>query len=219
MALSKVQKAGIAALSLAAIFTAASPAFALEPKQCLPLAEMNAALKAEGQRTLIVGNREALQNPTGQVKDASVHKFLNTVTGNSDGSEGYQLEGDLPRTENSTKICVGAKLTNIRLFDARRPGVPQGALLGGKFDDAVRSYEREGTRPMVIADTLHKSADGNYRTGLPMALLGNMEKSAALMYTRLPDGRPQEMLLMGDVEYTQTALNRLGTQVAMRSPN
>jgi hypothetical protein len=46
----------------------ANTAAALEPKQCLPIAEMNAALKADGQRSLIIGDRWALKNPTGKIK-------------------------------------------------------------------------------------------------------------------------------------------------------
>ncbi|AUW58053.1 hypothetical protein C1T17_07965 [Sphingobium sp. SCG-1] len=196
----------------------ASPAYALDAKQCLPMSEMNAALKAEGQRTLVIGDREAIQNPTGKIKDASVLRFVNTVTSNADGSLGYQLEGDLPRAQASHQVCVAAKLTNVRLFDARRPGVPQEALLGGKFDEAIREIEKLGTRPMVVADTVHTGADGQSRQGLPIVLLANVEHKGGHLFTRLANGQPQFLMQMGDTEYTPAGLARLNPQVAMVSP-
>lgn len=104
--------------ALAFLLLGSSAAHALEPKQCLPIAEINAALKAEGQRTLILGDREALHDPIGNAKDITVTRYANAVTANADGSLGYQLEGDLPRAQASTSMCVRARLTHIRLFDA-----------------------------------------------------------------------------------------------------
>lgn len=210
-------KSAFAAALIATACVSAS-AQALEAKQCLPMAEMNAALKAEGQRTLVIGDREAIQNPTGKIKDAAVLRFVNTVTANSDGSLGYQLEGDLPRAQASHQVCVAAKLTNVRLFDARRPGVPQDALLGGKFDEALRANEKLGTRPMVMADTVHTGADGQNRMGLPIVLLANVEHKGGHMFTRLANGQPQFLMQMGDTEYTSAGLARLNPQVAMVSP-
>lgn len=202
-----------------AAICASTPAMALEVKQCLPMAEMNTALRAEGQRTMIIGDREALQNPTGKIADASILRFVNTVTSNQDGSVGYQLEGNLPRSEVSTTVCVRAKLTNVQLFDARRPSLPQAVLLGGEFEKAIReSADEKGTRPMVYADTVFKRADGSERVGLPMVIIGNIPHKTAFMVTRLANGKPTEMMQMADTEYTQAGLQRIGTQVAMREP-
>lgn len=220
MSRSKILNSALGAAFVAAM-AAATPAQALEPKQCLPMAEMNAALKAEGQRTMIIGDRLAIQNPTGLVKDASVLRYVNTVTSNADGSLGYQLEGDLPRARPSTKVCVAAKLTNIRLFDARKPGVNTSAFLGGNFDEIVRDNETRGGRPMAQADTLHRNADGSYRTGLPLTVFGNMETRGGAIYARDTDGKALRLAVMGDTEYTQAGLQMVGgvTQVAMRGPN
>lgn len=185
-------------------------ALALEPRQCLPLAEINAALKAEGQRTLIIGDRKAVNDAPERASGVSVTRYANVVTSNADGSLGYQIEGDLPRAQASTRMCVTARLTRIRLFDARKPGVQPGALLGGAFDIEVRENERIGTRPMLIADTVHPAPDGSTRVGLPMIVFGNMAGRSAAIYARLPDGRAAFMVLMGDADYTPEALRRLG---------
>ena len=197
-----------AAFAAAASFAGANPAMALDAKQCLPMAEMNAALKAEGQRTMIIGDREALSDPTGRIADASIHRFVNTVTSNTDGSVGYQLEGDLPRAQSSTKVCVRAKLTNIQLFDPRVPIVPKVVLLGGQFDNVVNSYAAKGVRPMVLADTVQRSSDGE-RKGLPFVMFGDYETRVAAITTRMPDGRPQFLVGMADTEYTPAGLEWL----------
>lgn len=210
----------LGAAFLAAI-AAVTPAHALEAKQCLPMAEMNTALKAEGQRTMIIGDRLAINNPTGQIKDASVSRYVNTVTSNADGSLGYQLEGDLPRAKISNQVCVRAKLTNVRLFDARRTGLNTEAMLGGAFDNILRENEAVGTRPMVQADTLHRKADGSERLGLPLTVFGNPVERAGGIYARDTDGEARRLAVLGDTEYTPAGLQKVSglTQVAMRGPN
>jgi len=188
---------------------AATPALALEPKQCLPMAQMNAALKAEGQRSLIIGDRRAVNDAPERASGVRVTNYANIVTSNADGSVGYQLEGDLPRAQSSTSMCVRAKLTNIRLFDARKPGTLPGMLLGGAFDDDVRDKEKRGTRPMVITDTVHRAPDGSQRLGLQMIVYGNMAGRSASIYARDANGDPVFMVLMGDTDYTPFAIQTL----------
>lgn len=200
--------ASLLGTAFVAAIAATTPAYALEAKQCLPMAEMNAALRAEGQRTMIIGDREVIRNPTNQVKDMRVDRWVNTVTANNDGSLGYQLEGDLPRAQPSTKVCVAAKLTNIRFFDAAKPGVPKGALLGGRIDDVLKANETIGSRPMVVADTLHKGANGSEARGLPMVLSGNVPEKSGVIYGRSANGEPVKLVNLGNLEYTTAGLQR-----------
>lgn len=217
MSQKKVIQSAMGAAFLAAACLS-SPAQALEPKQCLSMAEMNAALRAEGQRTMIIGDRQALQNPTGKIEDADILRYVNTVTSNDDGSLGYQLEGDLPRAQASTNVCVRAKLTNVRLYDANRAAIPQAVFLGGKFDDVVRGHAVKGIRPMMIADTLHPTGNGNDRMGLPLVMFGNAARKTASLETKLSDGSPQFLMLMADTEYTAAGRARLNPQVAVNEP-
>ena len=182
----------------------------LEAQQCLPIAQMNMALKSEGQRTLVIGNREALNNAPERSSGVKITRYADAVTSNADGTVGYQLEGDLPRDQSSTSMCVRAKLTNVQLFDARVPGLNRAAFLGGEFDEQVRVLERGGTRPMIIADTVHRRPDGSERLGLPMVLFGNIAQRSASIQTKGPDGKGAFMVLMGDTDYTPEALRRLG---------
>jgi len=194
---------------IASVMVTSWPALALEPKQCLPLFEMNAALKADGQRSLILGNREALNDPTGHAKDMTVTRYANIVTSNLDGSLGYQIEGDLPRAQASVTMCVRARLTNIKLFDANKPGPPQEVMLGGLFSKSVLGLEAKGTRAMLKAETLHPNAGGGYHLGAPLVVFGNMEGRSGSLTTMTSKG-PQLLAVMGDVDYTPEALRRLG---------
>lgn len=207
------------ALGVVLAFTAAAqPALALEPKQCLPMAEMNAALRAEGQRTMIIGDRVAINDDGSRPSGVRFDRYVNTVTSNADGSTGYQLEGDLPRVQSSTIVCVATKLMNVRLYDARGTHIPPAAYLGGQFDAVVKENAAKGSRPMLVADTVHPSPGGVERRGLPIVLFGNVPHRTGSIATRLPDGKPQFLVGMADTDYTPAGLARLNPQVAMVSP-
>lgn len=186
-----------------------SPALALEPRQCLPMAEMNAALRAEGQRTLIIGNRVALRNDATRESGLRVQGWVNTFTSNDDGSVGYNLEGDRPVGQPSTRVCVAGKFTNIRLYDARRPGVPPAALRGGPFDDFLRRNERNGIRPMLQADAISAGPNSEARRGNVVTLEADVARGEATLFLTRPDGRSESLLLMNNVAYTPAGLERL----------
>lgn len=199
---------GIVALSVYPIAATAQD-LALTPKLCLPISEMNAALKASGQRTLVIGDRRAVNDAPERSSGVRVTNYANAITANADGSIGYQLEGDLPRAQSSTTMCVAAKLTNIRLFDARKPGTLPDMLLGGAYDTEVREKEKLGTRPMVIADTVSRGPDGSERLGLQMILFGNVKGRSASLYARLPNGKGEALILMDNTDYTPFAIQQL----------
>jgi hypothetical protein len=204
-----------------ALMACANPAFALEPGQCLPMAEMNAALRAEGQRTMIVGNRSAVQERDAAGNPTRVVENVETITSNADGSLGYNLGGDRPREEASTRVCVGAKLTNIRLYDASQPTIPRDAYLGGTFNQVVDRNAALGTRPMVVADTVFSNDNGGTRLGRPIVLFGNMEIRGASLMTFTANREPAELALMVDTDYTPAAMERIngGRTLAALSPN
>ena len=99
----------------------ASDAWALDTGQCLPAAQVRATLTAEGQNTIILGNRTGYGYPTALV-----------FTSNGDGSEGYALRGDKPLGEQ-----------DVRLNDVTRPGVPAWAKLGGDPAAAAAICKRD----------------------------------------------------------------------------
>ena len=199
----------VACGALASAVLLPSSLLALEPRQCLPMAEMNAALRAEGQRTVIIGDRAALRNDASRDSGLRVNRWVNTFTSNDDGSLGYNLEGDRPSGETSTRVCVAGKFTNIRLYDARRPGVPPAALRGGPFDDFLRRNERQGIRPMLQADSISTGPNGEVRRGNAVTLEGDMARGSAMLFVNRADGRSESLHLMDNVAYTPAGLERL----------
>ena len=206
--LNRAMKLGFGAAA-GAVLACATPAMALEPGQCLPMAEMNAALRAEGQRTMIIGNRSAPQSRDAAGNVTAVVERVETITSNADGSLGYNLAGDRPREEASTNVCVRAKLTNVRLYDARQTDIPRDAYLGGNFNTLVNGNAELGTRPMVVADTVFSNDNGGTRLGRPIVLFGNMEVRGASLYTYTNDGDAVRLALMVDTDYTPAALERI----------
>lgn len=201
-------KLALGALSLGTAFTAANDAMALDAGQCLPMAQMNEALKADGQRTMIIGNGTAFNNTHGSAADVRISYFVNTITSNQDGSLGYQLEGDRPLGEPSQNVCIRAKLSDVHLYDARVESIPSAAYLGGRFNDIVNENASKGTRPMVIANTVFGSGS-TLRNGLPIVMFGNMADKGASITTALADGSPQMLVFMTDTGYTQAAIQKL----------
>lgn len=185
------------------------PAFALEPRQCLPMAEMNEALRAEGQRTIIIGDRAAMANDASRTSGIRIDRWVNTFTSNDDGSLGYNLEGDRPSGEPSTRACVRAKLTRIRLYDARRPGTPEGAQRGGAFDIMLREQEARGIRPMLQADSISTGPAGEIRQGHGVTLQGSVTRQSGMLFVNQPGGNAQSLFMMQNVAYTPVGIERL----------
>ena len=187
----------------------ATPAAAMEPETCLSLKDMKAALASEGQQILLIGDRKAINNAPEDPSGVKVTRYMNVVTSNSYFSKGYQLEGDLPRATDSTDVCVTAKLTNIRLYDARRYVAKQTYPFGDPFTAELRKKETAGTRPVIIADTLHSNEDGTERLGQSMVLFWHPTGRSATIYAVSGNQEPRFLVFMGDTDLTKTALNWL----------
>lgn len=193
----------------ALIGVSAPKAEALEPRQCLPMAEMNAALRAEGQRTIIIGDRTTLVDDRTRSGGARIDRWVNTFTSNADGSLGYNLEGDRPMREPSTQVCVRAKLTNIRLYNRQHADTPPEARRGGDFDLMLRQDATLGTRPMLQADSISTDAAGDVRQGLGITLMSNANSHAAWLLANYPRGVVRNMFEMRTTDYTEVGLARL----------
>ena len=103
----------------AAVATAAfiaAPSWALDTGQCLPAAQVRAALAAEGMNPIIVGNRTGYGYPTSLI-------FFS----NADGSKGYLVRGDKPMGQQADTACVDSVYRDVRLNDITRSGIPDWA--------------------------------------------------------------------------------------------
>ncbi len=80
---------------------------------CLPTAEMMARLQAEGQKSILVGNRMALID---EKNDRFVNeRAMNVMTMNEDGSRGYNLEANAAIGKPATQYCVRGSFNDVRL--------------------------------------------------------------------------------------------------------
>jgi hypothetical protein len=206
------QKIGIliaAGLMMQAAATDAG-AQALKAGQCdIAIATFNETILAEGQRTIVVGQGNGLVNSQSRSGPSVTLQGFNTgISAREDGTLGYLYEGNMPRGTPSTTVCVRLVLTDIQMNDARRPEIPQSAYLGGPFNDAVTQSARDGSRPMVIANTVFGSGKAR-RYGSPMIWFGDLSSSKGVVTTMVPDGTPTAAIVLTNVEYTPEGYRRL----------
>jgi hypothetical protein len=214
------------------------------------MADMNAALRAEGQRTLIIGDRmdyegqrltfgnttmtraewrdltRQLRSDT-QVRrdliarmrrdgktqqeadaliarilgvtailergdpDSPVPRVMTAFAANSDGSVGYNLEGDRPRDQPSTRVCVGVKFTNVRLArrSAARVASPNTYLFTG--------------------DSVATGPGGTSRAGGTGAVISNGASGEMTFVLLVPGGAPRRIFYMERGELTPAALSMM----------
>lgn len=115
---SGVSKACRSAAIIVAAATAfsASTAHAIEERTCLPFNDMVAALRAEGQHTIVQGDKVGLDKGP---------RALIIYTSNDNGSRGYEVGGDrqiagqLPQ-----QLCVLGTLANVQFHNALERTVP-----------------------------------------------------------------------------------------------
>lgn len=116
------------ALALLLAAAAQGPANAADIGECRTPEAMTAALKAEDQHSIASAQ---LITP-----DKSLYGLIVTMSG--DRKTGYILKADKPLGDRASQICVYNRMADIRLFDARQPGVPPAALLRAPDADALR---------------------------------------------------------------------------------
>lgn len=206
-----LRKAGLTLVSLIAF---ATPAIALEAGQCGTAAEIQAILKAEGQVPVVMGDRVTTR------KDRPVNIF----TANSNGI-GYELEGDAPQGQKSTRVCVGSRYHGVRINDIASPVLPSWALIGNdrkaaeadckarkagvcdSYDDYMRRSHAAGRRIMLAARTDFPNADGTRRDGRLLTIHTIPEKKYAEVTATNSIGASEAMTILENVNFTQFAGN------------
>lgn len=157
-----------------------SLAYAINDDECGTPEAMTEKLKAEGQRSFASAERTERVNGSNKLNG-----MIFTV--NADRSAGYILESDKATDLRATKICVYKKLVDLRLFDARKPGIQTEALLKASDEDAmrhcaeliksgkleaktcgpynklIRKGEVNGERVMFQGFNINKQRDGSYK--------------------------------------------------------
>lgn len=124
-------------LGMACIATA-QEAKAMEDRTCMAFNEMVTALRAEGQQTIVQGDKAGLN---------SGPKSLIIYTSNADGTRGYEVGGDR-RAEGVTpdQLCVRRTLANVQIHNVSERTIPANWRLPVSMtrEQVVAEAERRG---------------------------------------------------------------------------
>lgn len=205
-----------------AILAVPASAQSLVTGQCLTAASVRAALMAESQNPVIIGNRSGYGYPTALI-------FMS----NADGSRGYALRGDKPLGQQAETICVEAVYRDVRLNDITKPGVPAWAMMPNtdpKAADAVCKrdrlgyqelcnfhngslvgLEKNGQRVMFVATgTAINPRDKSVRENQRITVTINFTEQGGLVKAATPEGASYMLSAYSKVSYTQFGNALLG---------
>lgn len=160
------------ALGLVAVLGAAQAA---DIGECATPEAMTAKLKTEDQRSIA----------SAQLITPDKRLFGMIFTMSSDRKVGYILKADQPLGDRASQICVYNRMADIRLFDARQPGVPRAALLKAPEADALKRCDvlaTEGKFPRASCNSLNTMVQLSAASGNRVILQG-------FGVAKAPDGR------------------------------
>jgi hypothetical protein len=196
----------------------------MEPGECFPMEQLDRNLATDHQHSVIFANRVP---PKPQQAAPAKSPRLGTIfTTNDDGTRGYHIEGNTAIDRPFTRACIQAKLSNVKLFDARKPGVDPDTKIGGSrdavthrclnvtgcayHDDVLDTADKNGMHVMFQGLAIDKTIHGTPKAGALLTVIGDPtgDKLGALGYSSLL-GDYVFMNSLSDVSYRPYALERL----------
>lgn len=111
-----------------AILVFASHAYAADIGECATPEAMTAKLKSEDQHS--VASAQMI------TPDKQLFGMIFTMSG--DRTVGYILKADQPLGDRAGQICIYNRMADVRLFDARKPGLASDTLLKTPDADALK---------------------------------------------------------------------------------
>ena len=126
---------------------------------------MTALLRKEGQRSLAYGNQRIRfeKLPGGKLREVDKQVGL-IFTADMGGRIGYLIQANRPMGTRAQKMCVADRWHDVRLYDARRPGIPREALLPGMAKAGMARCNR-----LVAKNKVAKGSCGFHNTVLQRA--------------------------------------------------
>lgn len=122
-----------------------NPQIGVKAGDCYTTPEMNKALKALGQRSLIAGDRIAFGANANGIYSTT---RLNVFTSNPDGTIGLNIEGNAPAGQQSSYFAVRATMSGVRLWDRGNPVLPSADIVGQRNAEGI---QKSGDRLMFSA--------------------------------------------------------------------
>lgn|SRR5574338_134638 len=217
----------------------AGHACTLDVGECGPMADMTAKLKAEGQQSIAFATTKAEQ---GRSADAPLRGLIFST--NASGSVGYTLQTNDPLAFHPTQMCVYNRMTNVRVYDVRRPGTPpevlskasdaegtrkcQELLNAGKtkecrlLNTVIRNTEPLGERVMIQGDYMRKQPEGSYAPdGIRVTITANVDeggdrtrKGRGAIQYSTPEGATVIDWVFIDTKYSDLGEKRLANAMA-----
>ena len=152
MAFKDTLKIAFLPLAMAATSLIASPAHAVEMGKdgCLAPAELMAQLKAEGQGSVIGGQRlipKSAKNP----QETTVFAF-STALKSGEFGRGYSFEADKPNGEPGFKFCLSGIYDKARALDVSKAEVPAGIAGNSNLFKSITWDIKQGFNPIYYGE-------------------------------------------------------------------
>lgn len=130
----------------------ASPAYAVEMGKdgCLAPAELMAQLKAEGQGSVIAGQRiipKSAKNP----QETTVFAF-STALKSGEFGKGYSFEADKPNGETGFKLCMTGEYYKARALDVSKAEVPAYVDSNSNLFKSITWEIKNGLNPIYYGE-------------------------------------------------------------------
>lgn len=163
-----------------ACISMAQEAKAMEDRSCMAFNDMVTALRAEGQQTIVQGDKAGL---TGGPKSLIIY------TSNADGTRGYEVGGSR-RAEGvmPDQLCVRGTLTNIQIHNVAERTIPTNWRLpvSMPLDQVEAEAERRGiTRTADYNWSLDNGAQYGGYPAIKASFVINGQPSNAFLDVRM----------------------------------
>lgn len=152
MAFKDTLKRAFLPVAMAVTSLVATPAYAVEMGKdgCLPPAELMAQLKAEGQGSVIGGQRiieKSAKNP----QETTVFAF-STALKSGEFGKGYSFEANKPDGEPGMKLCLSGIYDKARALDVSKAEVPAGIDGRSNLFKSITWDIKEGFNPIYYGE-------------------------------------------------------------------
>jgi hypothetical protein len=202
--------------SVAVVFASAS-AFALEPGQCGPIADMGAKLAQEGQSAFGKGRRLTTAQEMKSMHISVPLSFGLIYFTNSDRSKGYIAKTEVPLEAGPKQMCIDYAIGDVRPADPSLKGSQQAFEKSPLLAEHLRVLGTLNERVMFQANRLTNGRpDGTIITATAN-MISTDEKhkgNGSILFTEAVTGNTSRIYDAANVQYTVGGMKMLSSTLA-----
>ncbi|MBV2147697.1 hypothetical protein KRZ98_05275 [Sphingobium sp. AS12] len=161
----------------------------MEERKCLPFNQMVAELRAEGQHTIVQGDKVGLFDSAGRPATVNTPKSLVIYTSNGTGSRGYEVGGDRAVAGRMPgQLCVRATLANVQFHNAAERTIPASWRLPNSLtrEQVLAEANRRGvTRTADYNGSLDQGASHGAYPAIKASFVINGQVSSGFLDVRM----------------------------------